>query len=165
VWAGVTPFRQRRFRPRTDRTRIVAAATIAELTPASNAPAEREPDIAGSEPVIVVVEDNVDLNAMVCQALSHRYRVEAAFDGRSGLELARSQRPDLIVCDIMMPQLGGDQLLTEVRADPVLANTPVLMLTARATIDRGWHCCGPARTTTCRNHSSLVNCKRAWTTW
>ncbi|HYB34502.1 MAG TPA: ATP-binding protein [Mycobacterium sp.] len=115
-----------------DRTRIDAAAAIAELTPASNARAEREPEIADSKPVIVVVEDNVDLNAMVCQALSHRYRVEAAFDGRSGLELARSQRPDLIVCDIMMPQLGGDQLLTEVRADPVLANTPVLMLTARA---------------------------------
>lgn len=80
----------------------------------------------------MVIEDNVDLNAFVCQALSPHYRVKAAFDGRSGLELARAHRPDLIVCDIMMPQLSGDELLHQVRADPVLANTPVLILTARA---------------------------------
>ena len=114
------------------RTSPDAAGAIAELTRIWNPPAQREPDIADSKPVIVVIEDNVDLNALVCQALSHRYRVKAAFDGRSGLELARSLRPDLIVCDIMMPQLSGDQLLTEVRADRVLANTPVLILTARA---------------------------------
>ena len=114
------------------RTSPDAAGAIAELTRTWNPPAQREPDIADSKPVIVVIEDNVDLNALVCQALSHRYRVKAAFDGRSGLELARSLRPDLIVCDIMMPQLSGDQLLTEVRADRVLANTPVLILTARA---------------------------------
>ena len=107
-----------------------AAGAIAELTRASNAPAE--PDVADSKPVIVVIEDNADLNAFVCQALSHRYRVKPAFDGRSGLELVRSHRPDLVVCDVMMPQLSGDQLLTEVRTDPVLANTPVLILTARA---------------------------------
>ncbi|MGO9927912.1 MAG: ATP-binding protein [Mycobacterium sp.] len=109
-----------------------AAGAIAELTRAPSAPVQPEPDIADSKPVIVVIEDNADLNAFVCQALSRRYRVRAAFDGRSGLELVRSHRPDLIVCDIMMPQLSGDQLLTEVRGDPLLANTPVLILTARA---------------------------------
>ncbi len=109
-----------------------AAGAIAELTHASRVPADSEPDIADSKPVIVVIEDNADLNAFVCQALSDQYRVKQAFDGRSGLELVRSQRPDLVVCDVMMPQLSGDQLLTEVRTDPVLANTPVLILTARA---------------------------------
>lgn len=115
-----------------ERTRANAAGAIAELIRTSNPPTQREPDIADSKPVIVVIEDNIDLNALVYQALSHRYRVEPAFDGQSGLELARSLRPDLIVCDVMMPQLSGDQLLTEVRADPMLANTPVLILTARA---------------------------------
>lgn len=108
------------------------AGAIAEITAISTTSAHGEPDTADSKPVIVVIEDNVDLNAFVCQALSPHYRVKAAFDGRSGLELARAHRPDLIVCDIMMPQLSGDELLHQVRADPVLANTPVLILTARA---------------------------------
>lgn len=114
------------------RTSLNAAGAIAELIRTSNRPAQREPDVADSKPVIAVIEDNVDLNNFICQALSHRYRVEPAFDGRSGLELARSLRPDLIVCDVMMPELSGDQLLTEIRTDPMLANTPMLMLTARA---------------------------------
>ncbi|VBA59683.1 ATP-binding protein [Mycobacterium attenuatum] len=109
-----------------------AAGAIADITAISAASAQRESEIADSKPVIVVVEDNVDLNAFVCQALSPHYRVKAAFDGRSGLELARAYRPDLIVCDIMMPHLSGDELLNLVRADPALANTPVLILTARA---------------------------------
>lgn len=115
-----------------DRASADAAGAIAELTRASKAPTGSQPDVADSKPVIVVIEDNADLNAFVCQALSQRYRVEPAFDGRSGLELVRSQRPDLVVCDVMMPQLSGDQVLAEMRADPALANTPVLILTARA---------------------------------
>ncbi len=115
-----------------DGTSASAAAAIAELTGAAQAPARRDPDTTESKPVIVVIEDDVDLNDFVCHALSRQYRVEAAFDGQSGLELARAHRPDLIVCDIMMPRLSGDRLLTEVRADPVLTNTPVLILTARA---------------------------------
>lgn len=110
----------------------IAAGAIAELTPAPTAPAPRDRDSAATKPVVVVIEDNVDLNSFICQSLSDRYRIEAAFDGRSGLELARTHRPDLIVSDIMMPHLSGDQLLKEVRQDPVLANTPVLILTARA---------------------------------
>lgn len=109
-----------------------AAGAIAELSRAPDAMAQLDHDSADSKPVIVVIEDNVDLNALVHQSLSQRYRVRAALDGRSGLELARTHRPDLIVCDIMMPQLSGEQVLAEVRADPMLANTPVLILTARA---------------------------------
>jgi DNA-binding response OmpR family regulator len=109
-----------------------AAGAIAELSRAPDAMAQPDHDSTDSKPVVVVIADNADLNAFVCQALSQRYRVRAALDGRSGLELARAHRPDLIVSDIMMPQLSGEQVLAEVRADPVLANTPVLILTARA---------------------------------
>ncbi|WP_406277712.1 ATP-binding protein [Nocardia sp. NBC_00881] len=105
---------------------------IAELTSMTDAVPGRSVAAPPSRPVVVVVEDNADLNAMIRQTLSGPYRVLAAFDGRSGLELARSSCPDLIICDIMMPRLSGDQLLAEVRADPVLANTPVLILSARA---------------------------------
>ncbi|MGO4613863.1 ATP-binding protein [Nocardia sp. 2YAB30] len=106
--------------------------SIAELTSMADSVPGRSPVAPPSRPVVVVVEDNADLNAVIRQALSGPYRVLAAFDGRSGLELARSCRPDVIISDIMMPRLSGDQLLAEVRADPLLANTPVLILSARA---------------------------------
>ncbi|MFI6867129.1 ATP-binding protein [Nocardia sp. NPDC050406] len=85
-----------------------------------------------AKPIVVVVEDNVDLNNLVRESLSCRYRVVCALDGRTGLELARAHRPDLVVCDIMMPGLSGLELLREIRADPELANTPVLVVSARA---------------------------------
>ncbi|OBB87073.1 ATP-binding protein [Mycobacterium sp. 852002-30065_SCH5024008] len=115
-----------------DGIRASAAGAIAELSRSPDALVQPDHDSTDSKPVVVVIEDNADLNAFVCQALSQRYRVKAALDGRSGLELARAHRPDLIVSDIMMPQLSGEQVLAEVRADPMLANTPVLILTARA---------------------------------
>ncbi|RDI55210.1 ATP-binding protein [Nocardia mexicana] len=85
-----------------------------------------------TKPVVVVIEDNRDLNNLLRHALSARYRVLTASDGRAGLELARTHQPDLLVCDIMMPHMSGDELLVHVRADPTLTNTPVLILSARA---------------------------------
>ncbi|WP_330255435.1 ATP-binding protein [Nocardia sp. NBC_00565] len=127
-----TPVRAAAPDAEQERQSLDPVAAIAELTTTADSPTGRPSVAAPSRPVVVVVEDNADLNAVIQQALSGRYRTLAASDGRSGLELARSCRPDLIICDIMMPLLSGDQLLAEVRADQVLANTPVLILSARA---------------------------------
>ena len=51
------------------------------------------------------------MNRFVCNALAGPYRVRAAFDGEEGLALARSLRPDLIICDFMMPEMSGDELV------------------------------------------------------
>lgn len=60
------------------------------------------------------------------------YRIVEARDGDESLDLARSVRPDLILLDVMMPGRSGLEVLAELRADPKLAETPVIMLTARA---------------------------------
>src|SRR6185369_9161878 len=60
------------------------------------------------------------------------WRVEAVADGGAALVAARREPPDLILTDVMMPVLDGFGLLRELRADPELASTPVLMLSARA---------------------------------
>jgi signal transduction histidine kinase len=83
------------------------------------------------EPLVLVVEDNTDMNQFLCEALASAFRVHAAFDGREGVEMARRLKPDLIVCDFMMPELTGDELVREVRADSTIESTPVLILTAR----------------------------------
>ena len=82
-------------------------------------------------PLVVVVEDNPDMNRFVCDALATSYRVEAALNGRDGLDKARTLRPDLIVCDIMMPGLSGAELVRAARRDPYLEGTPILILSAR----------------------------------
>ena len=80
---------------------------------------------------MLVVEDNEDMNRFVCEALADAYRVHAALDGREGFELARSLRPDLIMCDFMMPEMSGDELVRAVRGRPRIDATPILILTAR----------------------------------
>lgn len=79
-----------------------------------------------------MVEDNAELRAYLRRHLEDRYRVVEAANGREGLEVARAAVPDLILCDIMMPEMDGEELCRAVRADPELAFLPVVMLTARS---------------------------------
>lgn len=82
-------------------------------------------------PLVLVVEDNADMNAFVADNLRSRYRVACAFDGREGLEIAMARRPDLILSDLMMPVMSGDQMVVELRRHPALVDTPIVLLTAK----------------------------------
>jgi signal transduction histidine kinase len=86
----------------------------------------------GGRPLVLVVEDNDDVRRHVVGILSVLYRVESASGGREGLEKVRLLRPDLVVCDWMMPGFDGGQLVDAVRAEEGLGAIPVVMLTARA---------------------------------
>ncbi len=83
-------------------------------------------------PVVLVVEDNPEMNAFVAETLAGGSRVSTALDGLEGLEKAIALRPDLIVCDLMLPKLGGDQFVDEVRRRHEMDSVPILLLTARA---------------------------------
>ncbi|MBC7541420.1 MAG: response regulator, partial [Candidatus Sericytochromatia bacterium] len=83
-------------------------------------------------PLVLVVEDNPEMNRFVAEILSDGYRIATAFDGVEGLAMATALRPDLIVSDVMMPRMAGDQLVAALRADPTLDGTPVMLLTAKA---------------------------------
>jgi PAS domain S-box-containing protein len=82
-------------------------------------------------PLVLVVEDNVDMSTFIAEALRPRYRVACAFDGQEGLERAMALQPDLILCDVLMPRLSGDLLILEARRRPALANVPIVMLTMK----------------------------------
>ena len=81
---------------------------------------------------VLVVEDNADMNRFIVQCLSRYYEVASASDGRQGLEEALRFRPDLIVSDIMMPNMSGDEMIAELRTLPELSETPILLLSAKA---------------------------------
>jgi signal transduction histidine kinase len=112
---------------------VVVGPRQEPLTAGGDQPAPTGPPAeAGAEaPLVLVVEDNEDMNGFVCDALSDSFRVQSAFDGREGLEMARALLPDLIVCDFMMPEMSGDELVHAVRQEPRLDTTPILILTAR----------------------------------
>jgi signal transduction histidine kinase len=78
-----------------------------------------------------VVEDNPDMNAFIARSLSRMYRVVSAFDGQEGLEKALDILPDLILCDVMMPRMSGDQMVREVRRCRALDDVPIVLLTAK----------------------------------
>ena len=82
---------------------------------------------------VLLCDDEEVLRSLVRATLDDDgYSILEARDGDESLELARSVRPDLIVLDMMMPGRSGLDVLQELRKDPELENTPVVMLTARA---------------------------------
>lgn len=62
----------------------------------------------------------------------HGYTVVTAFDGKEGLEKVKSEKPDLLVLDVMMPYMDGFEVLKSLRRDPATESLPVIMLTAKA---------------------------------
>ncbi len=85
-----------------------------------------------ARPRVLVVDDNADMRQYIARLLADRYHVSAMPDGLSALIEARGQPPDLILSDIMMPQLDGFGLLQALRGDPALKTIPVILLSARA---------------------------------
>ena len=81
---------------------------------------------------ILVVEDERDIAALVAYHLTKEgYRVRTAEGGTEALEAAASERPDLLILDLMLPGLSGYEVLGELRRRPELTEVPVIVLTAR----------------------------------
>jgi CheY-like chemotaxis protein len=86
-----------------------------------------------SPPKLLVCDDEDVLRSLIRATLSG-YTVIEARDGDEALEQARQLHPDLILLDMMMPGRSGLDVLAELRRDPALARTPVVMLTARTQV-------------------------------
>ena len=89
------------------------------------------PDMADKR--IILVEDEPDMAELVAMRLEREhFDVDVAHNGLDGLKKIRSQPPDLVLLDIMLPGLSGTEVLREVRGDPNTSHVPVIMLTARS---------------------------------
>lgn len=85
--------------------------------------------------LILVIEDNeVNLELMTYLLQAHGHRTLAARNGLEGLSLARRERPDLVVCDIQMPGLGGYGVAAALRGEPGTATIPLVAVTAAAMV-------------------------------
>jgi CheY-like chemotaxis protein len=84
-------------------------------------------------PKILLVEDNEMNRDMLSRRLEKRgYSVSIAVDGAAGVALAQSEKPDLILMDMSLPVLDGWDATKQIKADPAIANIPVIALTAHA---------------------------------
>ena len=80
---------------------------------------------------ILVIEDQPQMLKNISLILEMEgYEVFGAENGRAGLELIRGQLPDLVICDVMMPEIDGRGVLKDLRADPATATLPFIFLTA-----------------------------------
>jgi len=93
---------------------------------------------AGGHKTILIVDDEpgiLELHARLVQAQSHAhgatYRVLKARNGREALDLMRRERPDLVLLDLMMPELDGFGVLERMQAEEAIRNTPVIVLTGQ----------------------------------
>jgi len=101
-----------------------ASSTDDAETPGDAAPPDRT--------TVLVVDDNADVRRYVRSLLEPRYRVLEAENGRNGLQQIRTTLPDLVVADVMMPELDGFEMVRDLRQSARTDCIPVVMLTARA---------------------------------
>lgn len=107
-----------------------ATDTLSEKTP--QAMAARQDKVGLDTPLVLVVEDDVRMNKLICATLAENYRIVSAFDGLEGLNKAMTLRPDLIVSDVNMPRMDGVELVHKIRQHIELHSTPIFILTASA---------------------------------
>ena len=82
---------------------------------------------------ILIVDDDSDFVEAVTMILKpKKFEVVAAYDGKEGIEKVKTERPDLVVLDVMMPEKDGYTVCRELKSDPKWSHIPILLLTAVA---------------------------------
>jgi signal transduction histidine kinase/DNA-binding response OmpR family regulator len=86
-------------------------------------------------PTLLIVEDNRDVAEYLITCLKDEYHMLFAADGQEGLEIALEKVPDIIIGDVMMPQLDGLHMCKEIKHDERTSHIPIILLTAKADIE------------------------------
>tara|TARA_R100001369_G_scaffold92891_1_gene140937 strand:- start:10450 stop:13224 length:2775 start_codon:yes stop_codon:yes gene_type:complete len=93
------------------------------------------PEEATTSYTLLIVEDNGELRSYLRNELKNQYRILLAKNGKEGLELAKSALPDIIITDVIMPEMDGFEFCKKIKGDMRTSHIPLLMLTAKARID------------------------------
>ncbi|WP_057936308.1 two-component regulator propeller domain-containing protein [Algoriphagus resistens] len=88
-----------------------------------------------NKPILAIVEDNREVRALLEDSLSDSYRVVTAADGSEGWEKIQKYIPDIVISDVMMPHFDGLELLSKIKQDIRTSHIPVILLTARSSVD------------------------------
>ncbi len=111
-------------------TSFVVTLPIYEKNTMANSPDIPADD--NNRPKILIVEDNIQISGFISGLLKDDFTCLSAENGRSGLAIAASFVPDLIIVDEMMPIMSGLEMVKRLKQNPRLASTPIIMLTAKS---------------------------------
>jgi len=106
-----------------------------EGTQAERSVAEPEltsPGLVPGTPEVLIAEDNPDMRELLAMLVGSEYRIRVARDGREALALLRESAPDLVLSDVMMPEMSGTELCRAIKEDEATRAIPVVLVTSKA---------------------------------
>ena len=113
----------------------IPEASIADLPKAEYMTEDKAPTPEAGASHILVVEDNVDLLRLMKRLLQPRYHVLTAGNGREALQLIQTNRVDIVISDVMMPEMDGYELTDHIKQNEIYSHLPIILLTAKTTED------------------------------
>lgn len=112
-----------------------------EMEVLSHAQNDEEP--VTDRPLVLIVEDNLDLRLFLSRSLTDNYRIEVAQDAETGIQMLSNLNPDLILSDVMMPGMDGYEFCRKVKSDINTSHIPFILLTAldqKSNMVKGYDC-------------------------
>lgn len=88
------------------------------------------------KPTMLLVEDDTDIINMLEEVFAHMYKILKAGNGKEGFELAREKHPDIIISDVMMPEMSGKEMCYEIKNCIEISHIPVILLTAQIAVEQ-----------------------------
>jgi ligand-binding sensor domain-containing protein/DNA-binding response OmpR family regulator len=90
---------------------------------------------------VLIIDDNSEIQKLIKEFLQNQFRCYSAINGHEGIKIAKVESPDIIICDVMMPEMNGFEVLSNIKNTQETSHIPIIMLTAltdeQSTI-KGW---------------------------
>ncbi|MEJ0058053.1 MAG: response regulator [Bacteroidota bacterium] len=111
----------------------IFAGMIQPIGPVSEDPEKENDDLPASKAKVLVVEDNNDLRKFIVDAFRNQYHLMEAADGKIGYDIATREIPEIIISDVMMPEMDGITMVKKLKKDFRTSHIAIILLTAKAT--------------------------------
>jgi signal transduction histidine kinase/ligand-binding sensor domain-containing protein/DNA-binding response OmpR family regulator len=105
---------------------------VGQALPDSNQTSQNDDEEKEEKTIILIVEDNTDVRNYIKDSLTNNYQIEEASNGEQGIKKSEQIIPDLIISDIMMPEMDGNELTRRIKNDERTSHIPVILLTAKS---------------------------------
>ena len=118
---------------------ILLEEGISELKPngseANSVSKDSEFEVEENLPLMLIVEDNSDMQRFLKASFENQYRIIQALNGKKGLEKAIDNVPNIILCDVMMPEMDGIEFCEKIKKNEITNHVPIIMLTAKGSVE------------------------------